>query len=92
MIPSKIENKKMRSVVDAEINDGLLTKNLKLISFELLSRAIDDPVESTMNTRKDHLRRLLNEKEVIKMDVMSDALKRFNVTLDEDALNTIYHL
>jgi 5'-3' exonuclease len=92
MIPSKIKNKKMKSVVDAEINDGLLTKNLKLISFELLSRAIDDPIESKMNERKDHIRKLLNEKEIIKLDVMSDTLKRFNVTLDEDALSTIYHL
>ncbi len=92
VIPSKIENKKLKSVVDAEINDGLLTKNLKLISFELLSRAVDDPMESKMNDRKDHLRKLINEKEIIKLNVMSDTLKRFNVTLDEDALNSIYHL
>jgi hypothetical protein len=92
VIPSKIENKKMKSVVDAEINDGLLTKNLKLISFELLSRAIDDPTESKMIERKDHLRKTLNEKKNIKLDVMSETLKRFNVTLDEDALNSIYYL
>ena len=92
VIPSKIENKKLKDVVDSEINDGLLTKNLKLISFELLSRAVDDPMESKMIERKDHLRKLLNEKEIIKLNVMSETLNKFNITLDEDALNSIYHL
>lgn len=91
-IPSKIENKKMKSVVDSEITQGLLSKNLKLISFELLSRAIDDPVESKMIERKSHIRKILNEKEIIKHNIMGDTLRKFHVTLDEDALNTIYHL
>lgn len=91
-IPSKIENKKLKSVVDAELDSGLITKNLKLISFELLSRALDDPMESTMHDRKAYLIKMLNEKEVVKLKVMSETLKRFNVTLDEDALSSIYHL
>jgi hypothetical protein len=92
VIPSKIENKKMKSVVDAELFDGVLTRNLKLISFELLSRAVDDPIESHMNERKGHLIKILNEKETTKLDVMNETLKKFNVILDEDALNSIYHL
>ena len=91
-IPSKIENKKLKSVVDAEINTGLISKNLKLISFELLSRAIDDPTESKMYDRKAHLIKTLNEKQIISQKVMSETLKRFNVTLDENALSSIYHL
>jgi 5'-3' exonuclease len=92
VIPSKIENKKLKSVIDAELTSGLISNNLKLISFELLSRAVDDPIESKMNERKEHLKKSLNEKEVIKLNVMSETLKRFNVTLDEDALASIYHL
>jgi 5'-3' exonuclease len=92
MIPSKIENKKLKSVVDAELDSGLITKNLKLISFELLSRAIDDPTESKMYDRKAYLIKVLNEKQIIKLKVMNETLKRFNVTLDENALNSIYHL
>lgn len=92
VIPSKIENKKLKRVIDAELNTGLITKNLKLISFELLSRAVDDPIESHMTERKQHLVKLLNEKEIIKLDVMSETLKRFHVTLDDDALKSIYHL
>jgi len=92
VIPSKIENKKLKSVIDAELTSGLISKNLKLISFELLSRAVDDPVESKMNERREHLKRSLNEKEIIKLNVMLETLKRFNVTLDEDALASIYHL
>jgi len=92
MIPSKIENKKLKSVIDAELNEGLLTKNLKLISFELLSRAVDDPVESKMNERKEHLKKCLNQKEIVELKVMSETLNRFNVTLDEDSLSSIYHL
>ena len=92
VIPSKIENKKLKRVVDAEINTGLITKNLKLISFEMLSRAVDDPIESTMNERKEHLVKTLNEKKIIDLDVMNDTLKKFNVVMDEDALKSIYHL
>ncbi|GAH29315.1 unnamed protein product [marine sediment metagenome] len=82
----------MKSVVDAELFDGVLTRNLKLISFELLSRAVDDPIESHMNERKGQLIKILNEKEITKLDVMNETLKKFNVILDEDALNSIYHL
>jgi hypothetical protein len=92
VIPSKIENKKLKSVVDAELNTGLITKNLKLISFELLSRALDDPIESKMNERKAHLAKIVNDKEIIKLGVMTDTLKKFNITIEEDALNSIYHL
>ena len=92
VIPSKIENKKLKSVIDSELTSGLITNNLKLISFELLSRAVDDPIESTMNERRDHLKKSLNEKTIVKLNVMTETLKRFNVMLDEDALSSIYHL
>lgn len=92
VIPSKIENKKLKSVIDAELNEGLISKNLKLISFELLSRAVDDPVESKMNERREHLKKCLNQKEVVELKVMTETLKRFNVTLDENSLTSIYNL
>jgi 5'-3' exonuclease len=92
VIPSKIENKKLKSVIDAELNEGLITKNLKLISFELLSRAVDDPVESKMNERRDQIKNFLNKKRIVEMKVMSETLKRFNVTLDENGLFSIYNL
>lgn len=92
VIPSKIENKKLKSVVDAELDSGLISKNLKLISFELLSRAVDDPTESKMNERKKQLAKLFVEKEVVNINVMNETLKKFNVMLDDDALNSIYYL
>ena len=92
VIPSKIENKKLKSVIDSELNEGLISKNLKLISFELLSRAVDDPVESKMNERKEHLKKCLNKKEIVELKVMTETLKRFNVTLDENSLFSIYNL
>lgn len=92
MIPSKIENKKLKRVIDAELNEGLITKNVKLVSFELLSRELDDPTESKMNERKKHLIKSLNEKETIKLDTMLDTLNKFNVVLDENSLASIYHL
>lgn len=92
VIPSKIENKKLKSVVDAELDTGLISKNLKLISFELLSRALDDPTESKMNERKQQLGKLFTEKQITKIKVMNETLKRFNIMLDDDALNSIYYL
>jgi len=92
VIPSKIENKKLKSVIEAELNTGLITKNLKLVSFELLSRAIDDPVESKMIERRNQIKEIINAKQVVSLKVMMETLNRFNVTLDESALNSIYHL
>lgn len=92
MIPSKIENKKLKSVIDSELDDGLISKNIKLISFELLSREVDDPSHSQMIDRKKHIRNTLNEKRVINLEVVKETLDRFNVTLEDNSLETLYHL
>jgi 5'-3' exonuclease len=92
VIPSKIENKKLKSVIDAEIDEGLISKNIKLVSFEMISRAIDDPTEIKMYERKNHLKKTLNEKRVINLDVVKETLDKFHVILEEESLDTIYHL
>jgi len=92
MIPSKIENKKLKRVIDAELDNGLISKNVKLVSFEMLSREVDDPTNSKMYERKDHIKKMLNDKKIIELDVIQETLDRFDVTLDDGSLKTIYHL
>jgi hypothetical protein len=59
-VPSHFKNKYMRDVVQAEIDHKQISKNLKLVSFELISREVDDPSSLEMNNRREQILETIN--------------------------------
>jgi len=88
---SEIKNKIMRMVFDAEQQSGLISRNLKLVSFELLRRFVDHPVKTEMAEKRDRIQKLMNEiPSTVPIESMYDALGLNRVFIQEDDLETLY--
>jgi hypothetical protein len=89
-IPPSIRNKHLQKVVDAEVNSQVISKNLKLVSFELISRALDDPDTTEMIDKRKIIEKVLSEKEVYPLESMKTALQKTGVYLEESSIDFLY--
>jgi hypothetical protein len=90
-IPQSISNKKLRLIVDAELQKKTISKNLKLVSFELISRALDNPSSTEMiDKRKIVEKQYLVEREVYPLESMKKALEKNGVFLTESSIDFLY--
>jgi hypothetical protein len=90
LIPPSIRNKHLQKVVDAEINSKTISNNLKLVSFELISRAIDNPVKTEMIEKRKSIEKILNDKEVYPLESLKKALNQTGVFLEESSIDFLY--
>ncbi len=90
-IPSSISNKKLKKVVDAEVEHKTISNNLRLVSFELISRELDNPSKTDMiDKRKIVEKQFLPEREVYPLDSMKLALQKNNVFLEQSSIDFLY--
>ena len=89
-INDKSWNKYMKKVVDAEHENNFISNNLKLVSFELISRALDKPSSTEMIKKKNHIYDILNNEKIVKLEVMKEALNKTGVFLESDDLDSLY--
>jgi len=87
----KNPNKYIESVLQEENMNRLISKNLKLISFELISRELDNPTSTEMAERKKQIYRTMVQKELVSINVMKEVLERGNVYIGSDDLETLYY-
>jgi len=90
-LPDKIQNKKLKSVIDAEIKNNKISDNLKLVSFELLSRELDDPSSTSIIDKKNIiLERFSDQVEKVDKESMKNALDQIGVFLEESSIDFLY--
>lgn len=89
-IPSSIKNKHLRTVVDEEVNNRTISKNLKLVSFELISRELDDPNSTEMLEKRKLIEKILNTEDNVSCNSLKKALDMHNVYLEESSLDFLY--
>lgn len=89
--PAQIENKYIRSVVESEKNDSVISRNLKLVSFEMISRFMNKPPNTETIEKRDHMLEVLQSNVVTPLDSMKQALERNRVFLQDDDLDVLYH-
>jgi len=90
-LPDKIQNKKLKSVIDAEIKNNKISDNLKLVSFELLSRELDDPSNTSIIDKKNIiLERFSDQVEKVDKESMKNALEQIGVFLEESSIDFLY--
>lgn len=84
-------NKYINTIVEKELKEKIISNNLKLVSFEVLSRFLDDPVSTEMVDKRKLIEKTLSEKQVFELEVMKGALERSRVYLLEGTLDNIYY-
>jgi 5'-3' exonuclease len=90
-VPKSITNKKLQSIVDAELNNKTISNNLKLVSFELISRAIENPSTTEMRDKRLIIeKRLSKTNPIASLEQMKDALDRNGVFLEESSIDFLY--
>jgi hypothetical protein len=84
------ENKILTTIIEAEIKNKTLSNNLKLVSFELLSRALDSPNSTEMIEKKKHIENVMKTSNITRREAMISALERNGVFLEGTSIDFIY--
>jgi len=82
-LPDKIRNKYLKKVIKAESELQRVTSSLKLVSFELLSRVLDNPKTIEILEKRRSIEKILEEDRVVPRESLKNALEKNNVILDE---------
>jgi len=88
----KIKNKYMRKVYEEEQNNKLISDNLKLVSFELISREFESPSSTEMIKRKNNFFNFFNNpKTIIPYKVLTEGLNNLRIYIEsEDIIESLY--
>ena len=89
-VPTDFKNKYMREVVQAEVDHKQISNNLKLVSFELISREVDDPSSIEMNDRRKQILETINNTKTTPIDSMKKALDMSGILLEESSIDFLY--
>lgn len=89
-IPSNITNKKLNTIVEDEIKNKTISKNLKLVSFELISRAIEHPSTTEMRSKRLIIEKQFEKRDSVPVEKMKSALNRNGVFLEESSIDFLY--
>lgn len=85
------KNKYINKIIEEELSYKKISNNLKLVSFELISRALDEPINTEMTKKKNYLFEILDNNNIVDKESIKEALIRNRVYLDDDSLETIYY-
>jgi len=89
-IPTHFSNKYLKSIVDEEVKNKTISKNLKLVSFELISRALDNPSSVSMIDKRDIITKILEKNEITPLKSLKEALERTGVFLSDTSIDLLY--
>jgi len=82
-LPVKIRNKYLKKIIESENKNQQVSKSLKLVSFELLSRTLDNPKSTEILEKRKSIEKILNENKVAPKESLKKALERNGVLLEE---------
>lgn len=88
---SNYPNKYMNWIAREEQNKGLISRNLRLVSFELLSRALDNPTSIEMVEKRKRIYKILLRSELVPLREMKEALERSGIYIGDDSLDVVYY-
>lgn len=89
-ITKDFKNKHINKIVDAEAKNKLISNNLKLVSFEILSRVFDDPDTTELLGRKKRFEEIVKNKSIVQKEVMRTVLEQHQVDISGEDLDVVY--
>jgi hypothetical protein len=84
------KNKYISRILKAEEQNKQISKNLKLVSFELISRHFEDPDTTEMLKRQKEFMRVLKEDNIVPFERMNNVLESHNVDFLDEDLKMLY--
>lgn len=91
IVPEKIQNKYLNSIVDEEINHKKISDNMRLVSFEIISRELENPKTTEMIDKRKIIEKLFNDEVIIPpAEAMKKALEMNGVFLEESSIDFLY--
>ena len=84
-------NKYILKIVSGENELKIVSRNLKLVSFEVLSRFFDNPNSTEMLDRKNKMIQILESKETIDREVLQESLEKSRILFDYDDFSNLYY-
>lgn len=87
---SSYENKYIDKIIDEERANKTISNNLKLVSFEMLSRMLDHPKDTAYIEKRNYIYNILESKEIYPLEAMNNALTMTGVYLEREDLMNIY--
>ena len=90
-IPESIVNKFLNTIVQDQIKNNTIEKNLKLVSFELISRALEKPRTTEMIDKRKIIESAISaDREFPSQEAMKKALEMSGVFLEEASIDFLY--
>ena len=86
----EVENKYLRTIIENEKSTKKISNNLKLVSFELISRALDTPTNTEMIKRREKIEKVINDNDVYSASSLKTALANVGVFLETSAIDLLY--
>jgi len=84
-------NKYTQKVVQEENSSKIISRNLKLVSFEVLSRFFDNPLSTEMLEKRNKLIQVLDNNEVVPKEVLKESLEKSRVLFDDDDFSNLFY-
>lgn len=90
-IENQTDDKNIYSVIETERKNSTISKNLKLVSFEMLSRYLDDPSNLSMLEKRKRVEQIINNNKFYNSNTIYSALNRIGVLTEiENPLDILY--
>lgn len=87
----KNKNKYIDLIIQKEKEEKVISNNLKLVSFELLSRYIDDPIKIEMLNQRKFICDNVNCKNIQEFSVIKEVLDKLGVYVEDDSIEGLYY-
>ena len=87
----KNSNKYLNKVIESEQKSKLISNNLRLVSFEVLSRYLDDPDDVNIIKLRNQMIEILKDNGIASSESLKSALRKMNISFFEEDLDTIYY-
>jgi len=84
-------NKYMKEIIDVERKDNLISNNLRLTSFEIISRNLDNPSSTEIIEKRKYISKVLESKKVANPEILMDGLEKVGVYLEEDYISSLFY-
>jgi hypothetical protein len=84
-------NKYLIKIISEESTSKIISRNLKLVSFEVLSRFFDSPNSTEMLDKKNKLLQTLNNNDVIDKQILKESLEKSRVLFDYDDFDNLFY-
>jgi len=85
------KNKYIESIIEAEKTNQRISRNVRLISFEVLARVLDDPPSTEMIDKKNQILNVINDDSISTSDNLSTALSKYGVYLEENYFDILFY-